>query len=153
AFNTNGTQNIWLMNADGSNLAPLTRLTAEFADCLSPAWSPDGSKIVYYSKRALNGGDFFSANFTNNIWVMNTDGSGTTALTNVTAFINSSRDADPSWSPDGSKIVFVWQGALNGADLPNIDSTANIWVMNADGSGATPLTKLTAKGADSEPPT
>src|SRR5262249_44309258 len=120
---------------------------------LNPTWSPDGSRIVYHSKRALNGGDFFSANFTENIWSMNTDGSGTTALTKLTASIPGALNPGPFWSPDGSKIVFVWSGALNGADPANSNSTANIWVMNADGSAEIPLTKLTAKDADNQMPT
>jgi TolB protein len=57
------------------------------------------------------------------IYVMNADGSGQTRLTFSGA-------ADPSWSPDGKKIVF--------ASIR--DGNAEIYVMNADGSGQTRLT-------------
>ena len=57
--------------------------------------------------------------------VMNADGSNQTALTSDGAFANS-----PSWSPDGSKIVFQ----------SNRDGTDQLYVMNADGSGITRLT-------------
>jgi Tol biopolymer transport system component len=149
----NGTQNIWVMNADGSSPAPLTRLTGELTDCLNPAWSPDGSKIVFHTRRALNGTDFIGSNGTDNIWLMNADGSSQTALTKLTASIVSRSSPNPIWSPDGSKIVFVSGADLGGLDFPNNDSTTNIWVMNADGSGITPLTKITAASADSGTPT
>jgi Tol biopolymer transport system component len=141
------------MNADGSSPVPLTKLTGEFTDCLNPAWSPDGSKIVFHTRRALNGTDFISSNGTDNLWLMNPDGSGQAALTKLTASIDHSLNPNPLWSPDGSKIVFVWSGRLDGTDFANDNSTANIWVINADGSGATPLTTLTAKSANNETPT
>ncbi|MGH7526130.1 MAG: DPP IV N-terminal domain-containing protein [Gemmatimonadales bacterium] len=55
------------------------------------------------------------------IYVINPDGSGQTRLTD-----NDVIDADPTWSPDRSKIAFVSDG--------------DIYVMNPDGSGQTPLT-------------
>ena len=76
------------MNADGSNVR---RLTTADGDDTAPAWSPDGSKIVFRSTR--------DGNF--EIYSMNADGTGQTRLTN-----HSRADTSPSWSPDGSKIVF-----------------------------------------------
>jgi Tol biopolymer transport system component len=149
AANTNSTLNIWVMNPDGTGAKPLTKLTAVGADCGNPVWSPDGSKIVFDSFRKLDGSDAGSANENSNLWVMNADGSGATALTNYTApgppvgvgaFT-------PVWSPDGSKIAFLSDGALDGSDAANANSTEDIWIMNADGSGRAPLTKLTAANA------
>jgi Tol biopolymer transport system component len=149
----NGTGNVWVIGADGSSPAPLTRLTGELTDCLNPAWSPDGSKIAFHTKRALNGSDFIGANGTDNIWLMNADGSNQIALTKLTASMPFTLNPNPLWSRDGSKIVFVSSARLDGTDFPNFNSTPNIWVMNADGSGIIPLTKLTAAGAGSETPT
>lgn len=59
------------------------------------------------------------------IYVMRTDGSGVTNLTNNPAY-----DGNPVWSPDGTKIAF--ESNRNG----NLD----IFVMNSDGSGLTQLT-------------
>jgi Tol biopolymer transport system component len=85
---------------------------------------------------------------------MNGDGSSQGPLTGLTASIpNNIVPPKPAWSSDGSKLVFAWSAALNGSDAANTNSTANIWVVNADGSGMTPLTKLTAKNADSQTPT
>ena len=82
-----------------------------------PHYSPDGSKIVFQS--------FRDTNF--EVYVMNSDGSGQTRLTNHTAF-----DTAPSWSPDGTKILFT-----STRDDP---MSSALYVMNADGSGQTRVT-------------
>lgn len=111
---------IWVMDADGSNQ---TRLTDAAGQNGRASWSPDGSKIAYASiVDVVAGGDTTQVG---EIWVMNADGSSPTALTSDGAFANS-----PSWSPDGSKIVFQ----------SNRDGTDQLYVMNADGSGITRLT-------------
>ena len=127
--------NIWVMNADGSNAKPYTTLTASMASSVSPAWSPSGSKIAYLSARALNGTN--SSIGVRNIWIMNPDGSNSQPLTTLTA----STCSDLAWSPDGRRIAFVSTRALDGSDTAN--TAANLWLMNADGSGATPLTRFT----------
>jgi Tol biopolymer transport system component len=145
--NTNRTANVWIVNADGSNVKPLTKLTAGSADCTDPAWSPDGSKIVFDSSRALDGSDAAGVAFTSNVWVMNADGSGVIPLTKLTR-----KNADsflPVWSPDGGKIAFRATRALDGSD--NSAQATNLWVMNADGSGVAPLTQLTAFTASANP--
>jgi len=53
------------------------------------------------------------------IWVINSDGTGETRLTE-----EGSTDGLPAWSPDGTFIAF----------LSNRGGTWAIWVMNADGS-------------------
>jgi Tol biopolymer transport system component len=148
AVNTNATINIWVMKADGTGVKPLTKLTAAGADCGFASWSPDGTKLVFESARALNGSDAANANLTVNIWVVNADGTGAIPLTNITGAGASSHNA--VWSPDGSKLAFDSLRAIDGADLAN--DASNIWIMLPDGSGATPLTKNTTKGADSVQP-
>lgn len=56
---------------------------------------------------------------------MNADGTNQVRLTN-----NPARDANPSWSPDGKRIVF-WSDR---------DGNNEIYIMNADGSDAVRLT-------------
>jgi WD40 repeat protein len=111
----NGEGEIYVMDADGTNLINLTNTpTVRDAD---PAWSPDGTKIAYESNQ---GGSF-------DVWVMNADGSN--KLRRTTA---SGNDGAPTWSPDGTKISFD-SDRSTGA---NID----IWVMNVDGSNQVRLT-------------
>jgi Tol biopolymer transport system component len=140
------------MNANGSGSAPLTKLTALGADSFDPAWSPDSSKIAFDSSRALDKSD--AALPAANTWIVNSDGSGATALTNftdagVTIF-------NPQWSLDGAKIAFaavIVSPPIVGSSFAITPTfIENIWVMNADGSGATPLTQLTAVGAASDAP-
>jgi Tol biopolymer transport system component len=140
ALNTNFVNNIWVMNADGSNAIPLTKLTAANVIMGSaPAWSPDGSKIAFNSSRALDGSNANSNAI--NIWVINEDGSNPSPLTKLTA---GSTSGHPIWSPDGSKIFFDSNRVLDGSDAINVQFRSNIWVVNADGTNPAPLTKLTA---------
>ena len=105
---------IFTINADGTGR---TNLTNNYEEEHSPAWSPDGRKIVY-----VNG----DAN--RSIWVMNADGSGQRAVTLISD--GHIGDGSPTWSPDGTKIAFTVQ-VINEID---------IFVMNADGSGQTNVT-------------
>lgn len=78
-----------------------------------------------------------------NLYLINPDGTGRTPLTSTAA-----RDATPAWSPDGTKIAF----SSNRDDpSPATCSSCNyeIYVMNADGTGAQRLTF--AAGQDSSP--
>ena len=80
-----GSGDIHVMNADGSNLTNLTILTnPNPANECCPSWSPDGTKIAFAGGRDGNW----------EIYVMNADGSVQTRLADNTA-----TDDQPSWSP------------------------------------------------------
>jgi TolB protein len=118
-----GTAEIYVMNADGTNPVRLTRGAVSKAGALwflHPQWSPDGHKIAFTSDRDGN----------REIYVMNADGSGLTRLTR-----NQHDDGHPSWSPDGTQIVYMSK------PLDHMQ----IFVMNADGSSKRPLTESSAK--------
>jgi Tol biopolymer transport system component len=138
--------NIWVMNADGGAAAPLTKLTASDVISFGSQWSPNGSKIAFFSTRAVDGTD--ALNQTNNVWVMNSDGSGATPFTRLTAANAFSFGA--FWSPDGSELAFTSTRALDGGNAPNTNGTRNVWLINSDGTNASPLTRLTALGAGSD---
>ena len=110
---------IYVMEPDGSGAGAL----AGSADDLSPAWSPDGTKLA-----VTRGGD---------VHVMNADGSG---AVNLTAGSFGS-DFDPTWSPDGTQIAFV--STRSGT------AGQKIYKMDADGSDVVQVTNTAA--ADSEP--
>ena len=59
------------------------------------------------------------------IYTINPDGSGMTALT------TSGGNAGPAWSPDGTEIAYVHTGD---------DHVSDLWIMDADGGGKTRLT-------------
>jgi Tol biopolymer transport system component len=135
---SNAAFNLWVMNADGSGTTPLTRLTNLNLSSYGLVWSPDGRKIVFNSNRALDGSDAATANFTQNIWLANIDGTGVTPLTRLDGtFAGASL---PAWSQNGSKIAFMSGGAFDGSNAAG--PIFNLWVMNADGSGATVLTRF-----------
>ncbi|BDC50902.1 hypothetical protein F183_A32180 [Bryobacterales bacterium F-183] len=81
-------------------------------------FSPDGTKIAY---------DTISDSL-ENLWVMNTDGSGQRRLTS-----GKSKDRVPMWSPNGDEIAFF-------SDRAGIYDG---WTIHSDGSG---LRRLTALG-------
>lgn len=105
---------IYLMGMDGSN--PL-RLTQTDAAEDHPAWSPDGSKIIFDAD--YNGDGFYE------IYTIHPDGSSLTRLT-----FNAANDQFADWSPDGSQIAFA----------SDRNGNWDIFVMGADGSNQQPLT-------------
>jgi len=98
-----GTKTLYLVNADGSGLK-------EIGPGFDPSWSPVEDKIAY----EMNG----------QIYIMNSSGK------NITQLTTESTNGQPTWSPDGTKIVYAHYEA----------EKALIWIMNSDGSGKTRLT-------------
>ena len=116
---------IWVMNADGSSDRQLTHFSADEGSPQWPAWSPDGSKLAVQSGKYNRNAP--SEN-TAHIWVIDVK-SG--AATKLNAHSTPYLDETPSWFPDGKRIAF--QSDRSGR--------MEIWVMNADGTGAKQLTK------------
>ena len=124
---------LYVMNADGSGLLPLS--TAHDGYQFAP-WSPDGTRLLSFFNafRARE-----SDPYTFDLHVINSDGSGQVKVHDATA------QAWAAWSPDGRRIAF-----LDFADpLLRDGGRLDTYVMNADGSGKT---RLTSDG-DSQLPT
>ena len=120
-----GDGEIYVMDADGSNETNLT--DAPTVGDKSPAWSPDGKRIVFNR---------------DDLMIMNADGSGLTPLTDYSPNLAGS---SPAWSPDGSKIAF---GAVHFPEDGGV-SDLEIFVIDADGTN---LTKLTDNTDDDRAP-
>jgi len=83
-----GNSEIYVMDADGSNQANLTR---HEADDHAPAWSPNGGFIAYESLR----------DGAQDLYVMNTAGTGVARLTSGPGL-----SVAPHWEVGGSEIIF-----------------------------------------------
>ncbi len=115
---------IYVMNADGSDVV---RLTDHPGGDFEPAWSPDGSKIVWTTTRDHEG-PVLSDAYNSELYVMNADG---TAATRITSF--PLVDKEPAWSPDGSRIAFFRGDCA-------FNCRAHIHTAMPDGGDVTPLT-------------
>jgi TolB protein len=167
-----GTQQLYVINADGSGGDPSHPLFDDPNNFdFNPRYSPDGSKIAFQSCPQTGGCT---------IDVVNADGSG--AATQLTSPIWNAGVS--SWSPDGTKIAFdsnqdglldaVWVMDANGNNQHRLTAASleagypdwspdgkhilfqdlccqfgtNIWVMNADGSNQKQITRMPTKHQD-----
>jgi len=100
----NGGDNLWVMNADGSNGKAVSSETFRLLN--SPAWSPDGNYIVgrkhFTGSRSLGAGE---------VWLYHKTGGNGVMLTKRP---NEQKDlGEPAYSPDG-KFVYFSQDATPG---------------------------------------
>ncbi|MBI3697966.1 MAG: PD40 domain-containing protein [Acidobacteria bacterium] len=102
-----GNKEIWAMDYDGSNQAPLTRYNSL---CLSPEVSPDGTLLAFTSFARGSPGIFIHSLETNR----------RLTFYNQVASLN----ATPSFSPDGKRIAFA----------STASGRAQIYLADIDGS-------------------
>jgi Tol biopolymer transport system component len=171
-----GERRLVILRADGSLLARLPTLTSveergggHTQTEMDPAWSPDGSRLVFSGLTGFN--DLNNRRSNLDIYVVNADGTGLRRLTwsragdaqpawgagpfaGRIAFtrnragredvftvhpdgsglrrVTRGGGAEPSWSPDGSRLVFTRNGRIH--------------VVGADGRGLRRVTRGIASG-------
>lgn len=99
---------------------------------LFPTWSPVADRILFQRARE-RGTRWFS------IWTLDLVNGEGVRPTEILASSNAAA-ITPRWSPDGRNIVFCTVVDPD-ASLDKGPSQADIWVVSADGSGRTNLTK------------
>jgi len=109
---------IFTMNSDGSDVQRLTTFAASGGAACCGFWSPDGLQLVFAAQPA--GAPTYQ------LWMMNADGTNQRPLLNDP----NAYDQEPSFSPDGSQIIFTrFNAAFQGA----------IYRIQSDGTGLTAL--------------
>ena len=117
---------IYLMNPDGGNPIRLTEDTGGAS--VFAALSPDGKKIVFDSNRNTTEFLITRGQFVSDLYVMNTDGTEQTPLTQGSA---------ATWSPDSKNIAFHASASGTGLPIRRNEPGApapdsDIFVLNVD---------------------
>jgi len=129
ACDANGVSQIVLAEPDGGNQRVLTqgRNPSWF-----PAWSPNGTRLLFAGELAGEGG-------IPQLWIMNADGSEARVL------IAGGMSLAGSWSPDGKRIAYAYRADSAQGGL-------KIWIARADGSRARRLTDVSDPRVDENVP-
>ena len=135
-----GAGDVWIMNGDGSDPVNLTQ--GRHRHCVSPAWSPGGTKIAYlaFSKDSASVGVDYSIG---DVWVMDADGGNSQQMGSLTK----PGFEDLIWAEDGSLIYYYIQHrsemfvvALDGSGSSLMDWREAAWIVKGslDNRGLSP---------------
>lgn len=127
--NRDGNFEIYVVKADGSELA---RLTDNYYSDQFPSWSADGNRIAFSSTAT---GATHSVPGLSAIFLIDKDGKNRKRITNMGAGNDRPtphyHDMYPTWSPNGEKIAFLSDRS---------EGWREIYMMNPDGTELTQIT-------------
>lgn len=108
---------VWVMNADGTQSAPLTHLAPQEGRAQVPDWSPDGRAIAFQAN---------TPDRSSHLWRVDvTTGVSTRLLAHADVFM----DETPAWFRDGTRLAFqstrtgrweIWSVNVDGTDLRQV---------------------------------
>lgn len=132
--NSDGNNDMFLMNADGSGLTQLTFTTGGFGvggGCLNGA----DTQVVFDADRDLVPGHNTDGNY--EIFSMAVHGNGVVQLTNTTSPASGIGNVGARWTSNGNTVFFRSDVDLTGN---NPDANQEAFRVNADGTGLVQLT-------------
>jgi Tol biopolymer transport system component len=115
-----GGDNIWIMQADGSNPRQLTK--EDFRLLNNPAWSPDGDYIAarkhFTTERSLGTGE---------IWLYHRNGGAGIPVVEKPDEKHQKELGEPAYSPDGRYIYFSLDSTPGGTFIYAQDSNGQVF--------------------------
>src|SRR5215210_8668802 len=146
--NHHGRQEIYVMDADGSNVHRVTPLPTKAEFDQAARFSPDGRRLVftrYRGNRTVDHGRVSAE--TAALFTVRLDGSGLRRLTSWGL-----RPNDADWSPDGKKLVFEAYPRFPNSefDAPS-GSHGEVYTMDADGGHLENITDNFRNGGSGDP--
>ena len=114
-----GTDNVFTMRSDGSDVKQLTFLSSGQGFACCSAWSADGHSLGFVEGHGSGG----------RLYLMNADGSNQHLLMSEDAAFT---DNQPSFSPDGTRVIF--------ARCENAIEECAIYTVKTDGHGLNAIT-------------
>lgn len=122
----NDNNEIFVINADGTGN---TQLTIHEGRDIGPAWSPDASKIAFYTHSEDESKW--------SIFVMDSNGDNIEQLT----YMENVYDNSPTWSPDGAKIAFA-------REYPLQNYISELWIMDSNGDNQHQIASIAGNGPE-----